>query len=280
MHVTGCDYRLAQFLPDLANPSDDIPQLLGAGYKSFVHEMHVHRQRLDFQHIVEFGDFNRLFNRFVQHSLEEFAALASRDDQQTVAQLRQLRLGYAGNTFKVFRMRHRDQFVQILLPSCIKCINPAVERTGVGQIGADIIIQPVQHRQVFQLLGVCQQPVQDASERNGIVNRPVMALEQHLVLIGQRVQTVILHRRMQQAGKLQGIEERVRQLLPSVLQQRCLNKAHIKPCVMRDQHAVTDKFNELVEYRLEIRRILNHFIRNIRQLLNMIWNFLMRIDES
>ncbi|MNZ53876.1 hypothetical protein D3C78_717640 [compost metagenome] len=49
---------------------------------------------------------------------------------------------------------------------------------------------------------------------------------------------------------------------------------------MSNKDTITHKFNKLTQHWLKIRSILNHFIRNIGQLLNMIRDLLMRINKS
>ncbi|MNC18870.1 hypothetical protein D3C75_667910 [compost metagenome] len=103
-------------------------------------------------------------------------------------------------------MRHRDELVEVLFADRIKCINSAVKRPDVRQIIADIVIQPFQPGQTLQLLGIGQQTVQNAPQSHCIIYRTVMALQQDFIFVGERVQPVVLHARVQQARKLQRIE--------------------------------------------------------------------------
>ena len=59
-----------------------------------------------------------------------------------------------------------------------------------------------------------------------------------------------------------------------------LNEPHVKSSVVSHKHGVPDKFNKLFQYRLQFRSILNHVIIDIGQLLDMVWNALMRVDKS
>ena len=55
MDIAGGDDRFAEFLADFDNASDShLPTDVRCRTKPFVHEMHVHADRLHFQHIVEF----------------------------------------------------------------------------------------------------------------------------------------------------------------------------------------------------------------------------------
>ncbi|MNC52890.1 hypothetical protein D3C75_1022610 [compost metagenome] len=81
-----------------------------------------------------------------------------------------------------------------------------MEWPGVGEVVADIIIQPVQPGYVLELLRVSQQAIQDAPQRNSIVNRTVMTLQQNFIFIRQSVQPVVLHAREQKTRQLQCIE--------------------------------------------------------------------------
>ena len=88
-----------------------------------------------------------------------------------------------------------------------------MERTGIGQIRTDVIIEAVQHLDAFGFVHIAKEPVQDSCQCNRIVNRPVMAFEQYLILVSQCVKTMILKSRMHQTCQLQriqvGIVERI-----------------------------------------------------------------------
>ncbi|MNI44288.1 hypothetical protein D3C73_986590 [compost metagenome] len=94
-----------------------------------------------------------------------------------------------------------------------------MERPDIGEIVADIIIQPLQTGDVLQLLRVSQQAVQNTTQCNGIVHRTVMALQQYFIFIRQCVQPVILHAREQETGQLQCIQRGVGQYRLAQLRQ-------------------------------------------------------------
>ena len=76
---------------------------------------------------------------------------------------------------------------------------------------------------------------------------------------------MIFHGRMKETRQLQRIKNRILDLWHTKTPASCLDKAHIKPRVMCDQHGIPDKIDEFTQLRLEFRRILNHIVRDIRQ---------------
>ncbi|MNE73299.1 hypothetical protein D3C80_1693010 [compost metagenome] len=103
-------------------------------------------------------------------------------------------------------MAHGDQLIQVFFADRIKSIDTAVEWPDIGQIITYIVVQPLQPGQILHLLGIIQKAGQNAAERNGIINRPVMAFQQHFIFICKCVQTMVLHARKQQPRQLQRIQ--------------------------------------------------------------------------
>lgn len=164
MHIACCNNRLVQLFADFTNLAHYAPQILCAGHESLVYQMHVHRQRLNLQNIVELGNLHRFFSRLIEHSLKELSPFAAGNDQQTVPVLFELGLRNAGNALVILRMRHGYQLVKVLLASRVECIDAAVKRPGVRQVIAYIIIQPVKPGHPLHLLGISQQTVQNTSQ--------------------------------------------------------------------------------------------------------------------
>jgi len=96
-------------LPSFFADGDDAPvgldQLIDAAHQPFVHQMHEHRNRLDFQHIIKLCDLFRFLQRLVHHRLIQFALLAARGNDQPFPQFLQLALRNARDAVEIFRVR-------------------------------------------------------------------------------------------------------------------------------------------------------------------------------
>src|SRR5690606_37051398 len=115
VNVARRNDRLAQLIPDLDHAPNGLLEFCTAGDEPFFHQVHVERDRLNLQDVVESRDFLRFLYRLVQHRLEELALLAARDDEQAFAQLHELGLRNRGNALEVFRMGERYQLENVLL---------------------------------------------------------------------------------------------------------------------------------------------------------------------
>ncbi|MNI44289.1 hypothetical protein D3C73_986600 [compost metagenome] len=104
MHISSGDDWLIQLLANLADLAHNTTQILRTGHKPLVHQMHVHRQRLNLQNIVKLRDFHRFLHRLIQHSLKKLAAFTAGNHQQAIPVLFQLGLGNAGHALVIFRM--------------------------------------------------------------------------------------------------------------------------------------------------------------------------------
>ncbi|MNI50988.1 hypothetical protein D3C73_1056830 [compost metagenome] len=94
--------------------------------------MHVHRQWLDLQDIVELRNLHRFFDCLVEHSLKKFSSFTTGYDNQPIPVLLQLRFRDTRHPFEMLGMGHGDQLIQVLLPDWIERIDSAVKRPYIG----------------------------------------------------------------------------------------------------------------------------------------------------
>lgn len=94
MHVAGGDDRLIKLVAELYNHFIELLKLLHRFYRAVVEHEHIVANRLDFQIVVEGGDFLKLPPRLARDNrAEQLARLAGAADKQSFTVLDKLRFG-------------------------------------------------------------------------------------------------------------------------------------------------------------------------------------------
>ncbi|MNW50532.1 hypothetical protein D3C74_279850 [compost metagenome] len=91
---------------------------------------------------------------------------------------------------------------------------------------------------------------------------------------------MVLHCRMKHPRHFKRIQHRILHHRQLQFLKLAIYKIDVKTRIMRNQYSISGKFFKLLKDRLDIGCILNHIVIDIRQLLNVIWNSLMRIHEG
>ena len=114
MDVTRRDDRLMKLITELYDRFIEFLKLLDRFYCAVVEHEHVVADRLDFQIIVEGGDFLKLPPLLARYNrAEQLARLAGAADKQPLAVLYELRFGNTRLFVEVIEMRHGNQLIKV-----------------------------------------------------------------------------------------------------------------------------------------------------------------------
>ncbi|MNV54177.1 hypothetical protein D3C71_1463530 [compost metagenome] len=104
MHIPRCDNRFIQLFPYFANLADYIAKLIRACYKTLVHQVHVHGQWLNLQHIIKMSNLHGFLSRFVEYCFKKLSTFTTGNYEQSISMLFQLGFRNTWYTFEIFRM--------------------------------------------------------------------------------------------------------------------------------------------------------------------------------
>ena len=286
VHVAGRAAGFAQLVCETQDVAIPVAQLLFIlGLTLFDHEPVV-ADGLDLEIIVEGRKPLELVPlRVTGQRAEHLARFACGAENQPFAVADELAARHDRPLVVVFQKALGNQLIEVSEPRLIFHQNDEVVARQVlqlvlavgrrGKHGVDIRYRD----RVHLVLEPCQQLYKNAPQHSCVLARAVVLERADLQLFGQDVQLELMQVRQHQAGHFQRID-RGKVPLDGQAPQRRAQKAHIEPCVVRDERVLSlPRPREELGHRLvEVGRVRDCLVRNAGQLGDLLRDGLVRID--
>ena len=219
----------------------------------------------------------------MHHFGKQLARLAGRAENQALSVTNQLTARHNRLFIKIFQVGIGNQLVQIFESHLIFCQNNKVipaqifQAAGLGFESCQQRVDVGNFGRVQFFLHFFQQLDVNSAQNCRVLTRSVVVERANLEFFRHDIQLVPFHVRKQNFAHLNGING---SKFPFDAQPFAgtMDKRHIKARIVRDERQISRELQELRQRLGKLRRILDGFIRNARQLRDVRRNRLVRID--
>ena len=219
----------------------------------------------------------------MHHFGKQLARLAGRAENQALSVTNQLTARHNRLFIEIFQVGIGNQLVQIFESHLIFCQNNKVipaqifQAAGLGFESCQQRVDVGNFGRVQFFLHLFQQLDVNSAQNCRVLTRSVVVERANLEFFRHDIQLVPFHVRKQNFAHFHGING---SKFPFDAQPFAgtMDKRHIKARIVRDERQISRELQELRQRLGKLRRILDGFIRNARQLRDVRRNRLVRID--